>query len=431
MEHVETVIVGAGLSGLSAAWFLKGERVVLERGERPGGLCVTHEEQGYRFDVTGHWLHMREPEMQREFGGLVPMASVYRRSRIRTRGCMVPYPFQSNLRALPDDVKLECLLGAVEAHVRRQRGEPVPARFGDYVRFHFGEGIAREFMFPYNTKLWGVEPNGISHDWCQRFVPVPDLRRILEGAFTTRNEGDGYNAAFSYPAEGGIGAFAEALAGRVSDVVRTGGEVVRVHAGERWVELSNGRRIGYRHLVSSMPLKALAERLADAPEEVRAAGARLRCTRLVYFDLGLDRKVLDGLHWIYLPDAGVGAYRVGCYSNAVSGMAPEGGSSLYVELACVREADEEAVLDQVLAVLSEMGPCVGRENVKVWRVRSVEHAYVIYDEAYAAARDSILSFLRGEGIYSVGRYGKWVYASMEDALLDGREAARGIAKEQG
>ncbi len=427
MERCKTIIVGAGLAGLSTALHLDGDAVVLERKARPGGLAVTEFEEGFGFDVTGHWLHMRDPDIRARLGGLASMRSVVRQSKIRAYDRFVAYPFQSNLKDVPHDVRMECIIGAVEAHCRRVAGVPEPLGFDGFVRHHFGEGIAREFMFPYNTKLWGVPPEAISHAWCQRFVPVPDLRQILEGCFSDANEASGYNATFSYPESGGIGTFAAAMAQPVSQAIRTGVEVLRIHGGERWLETAEGNRLAFDHLVSTMPLKTLVERLVDAPDAVREAGRQLACTSETYFNLGLDRPALAGQHWLYLPDPTMAVYRIGSFSNAIPYMAPEGCSSLYVELANDRESDDDAVLDETLALLSAIGPTVGRENVKVWQKRTIDFAYVIYDHVYEAARKTIFDHLEELGIQSIGRYGSWVYASMEDALMEGREAARRIA----
>ncbi len=422
MERLETIIIGAGLAGLSTALHLGGERLVLERSAIAGGLATTTFEQGYGFDVTGHWLHMRDPDIRARISPLVAMGQVERKSSIYAYDRFVAYPFQSNLKDVPYGPRVECLMGAVEAHTRRVGGVPEPGAFGDFVLHHFGEGIAREFMFPYNTKLWGVAPNDISHAWCQRFVPVPDLRQIVEGCFSDVHHQAGYNASFSYPVAGGIGAFSGALAGAVGHM-ELSTDVQRIHAGEGWLETAAGQRLGFAHLVSSMPLPALVRSLVDAPEEVQLAAGKLACTSLRYFNLGVKKKVLDGLHWVYLPDPGVHAYRIGSFSNAVPYMAPEGCSSLYVELANDREYDDDDALSGVLQVLSAIGPAVDRGDIEVWQKRSIEHAYVIYDHAYAAARRVVMEYLEGKGIMSVGRYGKWEYASMEDALMDGRAAA--------
>lgn len=418
----DILVVGAGLAGLSTGWYARRAGLdvrILEAAHHPGGVAVTNRENGYQFDVTGHWLHMRDPGIRQDFGPLTPMVSVERRSMIFTHNRFVAYPFQSNLRDLPDEVKIRCLMDAIEAHCRRGRGMPEPDSFGDFVLHHFGEGIANEFMFPYNEKLWGVAPNEISHAWTQRFVPVPDIKGIVDGCFTQKNLSAGYNASFSYPPQGGIDNFSKAIAAQVPGI-EYGKRVVNLSVKDRWLELDDGERQHFDLLVSSMPLKSLIGMIVDAPEDVRQAGDALRCTSLNYFDLGLNRPALAGLHWVYLPQPGLPVYRLGCYSNAIPSMAPEGCSSVYVELASGVPLDEQVALDSTLEIITAMGAPVTRENVEVLKLRREEFAYVIYDKNYESARRICLDYLENNGIYAIGRYGKWVYASMEDALMDGR-----------
>jgi phytoene dehydrogenase-like protein len=55
------LVLGAGLAGISAALALEGRYRLLEREARPGGLCRTELRDGFAFDATGHWLHLRDP----------------------------------------------------------------------------------------------------------------------------------------------------------------------------------------------------------------------------------------------------------------------------------------------------------------------------------------------------------------------------------
>jgi len=427
LERHRTIIIGGGLTGISTALHLGEDALILEREDRLGGLCVSRETDGYTFDATGHWLHLRDPEMRALAEDHIALPATERISSIFSQARLTDYPFQANLRGLPDAVIAECLVAAAEAHIEAARGgeSPAPRHFGEHVLRHFGVGIAKHFMFPYNTKLWGVPPDAISHAWCQRFVPIPDLGQIIAGAFTDTNQGMGYNASFHYPETGGIGAFTAALAERVP-AARTCSEVARVHLGERWVELPDGARLGFERLVSTMPLDLFVGRWVDAPDAVREAGGRLRSTPVDYLDLGLTKKVLGGRHWVYLPDPDLSIYRMGCYTNARSSMAPPGCSSLYVELRNDQPVDTDQALGDALAVLSGIGPAVGTEDVAVCARRTIPHGYVIYDHEYPAARETVLEALAARRVISTGRYGAWVYSSMEDALLDGRAAARTI-----
>ena len=64
-----------------------------------------------------------------------------------------------------------------------------------------------------------------------------------------------------------------------------------------------------------------------------------------------------------------------------------------------------------------------REDVLFAEAEEIPHAYVIYDDAYGAARKTVMDFLEVVGIHAAGRYGQWEYSSMEDALLSGRATA--------
>jgi hypothetical protein len=66
------------------------------------------------------------------------------------------------------------------------------------------------------------------------------------------------------------------------------------------------------------------------------------------------------------------------------------------------------------------------DDVAVSLAVPVPDAYVILDQAHAEAQEKGISALRDVGIHQVGRYGRWEYGSMEEAVLQGRDAAMDI-----
>jgi protoporphyrinogen oxidase len=97
---------------------------------------------------------------------------------------------------------------------------------------------------------------------------------------------------------------------------------------------------------------------------------------------------------------------------------------LYVELADRRSQTPERAFASALPGLTQLGLLKAAHDVEFFRLRTLEHAYVIYDHDYRAALDVIEPFLAEQRIVSSGRYGAWNYSSMEDALIMGRAAAR-------
>src|SRR5262249_53945099 len=315
-DERKVVILGGGLTGISAAVHLRAPWVLFEKEARLGGHARTDERDGYKFDKTGHWLHLRDPAIQQMVGELLPdqMTPIARRARIFSHGVLTRYPYQANLHGLPPEVIKECLLGVVEAKVASSSAAPkratAPGNFEEYCLEHFGAGISKHFMIPYNEKIWGVHPREITAEWCSRFVPLPNLEQVIAGAVGAGPPEMGYNQSFLYPKSGGIETFTRALTTRM-----TGGEVhTRTSPDQvdwrRREVVVGGERIPYRAVVATIPLPELLKRMPDLPPEIAGEAARLRCTTLRYLNIGARGKPRSEWHWIYVPEKRYPFYRV-------------------------------------------------------------------------------------------------------------------------
>lgn len=60
-EHRRTVVLGAGPAGLSTAYHLGKDCLLLEQHERVGGSCRSFEERGFVFDHGGHAMRSSDP----------------------------------------------------------------------------------------------------------------------------------------------------------------------------------------------------------------------------------------------------------------------------------------------------------------------------------------------------------------------------------
>jgi protoporphyrinogen oxidase len=437
MEPV--VILGGGLAGLSTAHFLQGRPwLLVEKSDRVGGLIKTEVlGDGFHFDPTGHWLHLRDPEIRE----LVTtkwlpdqLVTLQRKAAIFSRGVFTRYPYQVNTYGLPPEVVAENLVGFVEA-VYGEKGralrEREPRTFTEFILRHMGEGFAKNFMVPYNRKLWTVDPSELSAAWCGRFVPKPTLKEVVDCALGVGTDQLGYNASFVYPKSGGIESLAKAMRAslRGGEVhVRT--EPTNLDWKARTVTLSDGRAIRYGELVSSIPLPTLMALLAEGssgiPDEVKDALTRLRSFTVTHVSVGVKGDNRQPWHWIYLPEPEFHTYRIGSPSAVYAPLAPAHHASFYVEYShhgelsksqCAKLAVEDLVRAQMIH---------RAEDVLFAHPWEIPNAYVIYDEAYGPAMKTIMDFVQHAGIATIGRYGKWEYASMEDAILDGREFARRV-----
>ncbi len=57
----DTLIIGAGPTGLSAAYHYQGDYVIVEKEDRVGGLCRSISDRGFVFDYAGHIFFTGDP----------------------------------------------------------------------------------------------------------------------------------------------------------------------------------------------------------------------------------------------------------------------------------------------------------------------------------------------------------------------------------
>jgi protoporphyrinogen oxidase len=251
---------------------------------------------------------------------------------------------------------------------------------------------------------------------------------VLRGALGLQEAAAGYNASFVYPREGGIEALSRAVAREARSEVRLGTRLVALDLPARRARLSSGEEIGYGSLVFTAPLSSIG-RLVEAgagPAGIVAAAGRLRSVSVTTVEIGADDTGGERFHWAYFPEPRFRFYRIGSPSEVNPRLAPPGARSFSVEFSHRGPVDADALVAHALTSLSELG-LVDRARIRVTRSRTIPVAYVLFDRDHAAAREEILAGLRKHDVLVAGRYGRWEYSSMEDALLSGREAARALS----
>jgi protoporphyrinogen oxidase len=424
---VRTIVVGGGLAGLSAARELGRDFVLLEAEDRLGGLCRTEQAGGFSFDWTGHWLHARDPQMRELIakqwlaGNLL---EVQRRALIYSEGVWTKFPYQFNLHGLPAQTVADCIIGFVQAPQDRELRNAA-----DYILRHLGKGFAEHFMFPYNEKLYTVRCEELSPEWGGRFIPRPSLEDVVRGALGLAREEAGYNATFWYPKSGGIESLVRGLAAEVRALpgeVRTGARVAAIDLGAHRLRIASGDELSWERLLLTAPLPALARLLSGAPASVREAASQLRAVSVTVVEIGAQDSGAERFHWAYFPENRFPFYRIGSPSEVNPALAPQGCRSFAVEFAHRGAADAALFIEQALAGLEEC-KLVDRRRVLLQRARTIPVAYVLFDHEHEKARAAVLDHLGSFGVGVAGRYGRWEYSSMEDALLSGREVARKLA----
>jgi protoporphyrinogen oxidase len=423
-EKARYIIIGAGLTGLSAAYHLGDEYIVFEKEDTVGGLCRTVQKNGFYFDFSGHLLHLRNEYVKQLLSSLLldKFCEHHRRAYIHYRNCTVPFPFQANLSALPADVKKECLLGFIHSYCNKE--EKSINTFEDWVHTYLGNGLAKHFFTPYNTKLYGDGLNHLTQEWCDQFIPKPSLEETVAGALGGQTRDFGYNVTFNYPKQGGIQILADSIAQRVNNIM-LGVTIDSVRWKKKELETVAGETYGYESLVSTMPLPEMVNALDPLPPDLREAGQLLRWRTVHCINIGVKKRGATSSHWAYFPEPGFLFYRVGFIHNICEKSVPVGHSAYYVEIAADpnERVDTELLTKRSIEGLKTAGVLEQGDDIAEVQYLQLPHAYVVYDHARPAAVRIIKDFLERHDIHSVGRYGDWKYSAMENALLDGKSIA--------
>jgi protoporphyrinogen oxidase len=427
------VIIGAGLTGLSVAYHLEPERTkgtlsydIIEKCDRPGGLCKTEEENGYQFDYTGHLLHFRTPYFQNLVKRLLSgnLETIKRSAWIYSQGVYTAYPFQANLYGLPEKIAVECLYEYCRAYFKTDEQEI--KTFYDWITMNFGSGVARHFMVPYNRKLWLRHPKDMNCDWVGRFVPKPDLKEVIRGTIRSKGKAFGYNANFYYPKEGGIESLIRSLA-KGTGTIHTKQEVNRINLKKRKIYTSRGTAMPFDVLVSTIPITDLVSVIDSAPAAVREAAKKLNHVSVLNINFGLKKKIQEK-HWVYIPERKFLFYRMGFPHNFSPKTAMPSHSSIYTEISYDpgKGIDAERVKSKVIKDLKNIGIIRDQSDIVAEKTMDIPCAYVIYDTQREPALSLVQDYLKKEKVFSIGRYGDWKYSTMEDAVLDGQETAMSV-----
>jgi protoporphyrinogen oxidase len=413
VEHTRILIVGAGVSGLAFAdWLRDDDCLVVEAENAMGGYCRTVKRDGFVWDYSGHFFHFRHPEIERYLLDRMqgqPVLRVQRESRIWYADRFIDYPFQKNIHQLPRAEYDECVR-ALQHRPDERRGT-----FKDMLYARYGSAIAEKFLIPYNEKLYATNLERLDVEAMGRFFPHASVEQILARAETKKREG--YNATFTYPRGGAI-QYVEALArGVPDDRIALGERVVEVDPAKK-VATTTRRRIRYEALVSSAPLTSLLQ-MCGIEYDRRVFSHN----KVQVFNLGFDTKGPKKIHWVYYPQRDLSFYRVGFYDNIFA----TDRMSLYVEVGLrLDEPSDEASRSALMArVLSDLESCGVLTTQKLVASHEVllDPAYVHITAASKRQSAALKKQLASQDIHSIGRYGSWTYCSIEDNIVEARSLA--------
>ena len=469
-QRTGCLIVGAGPTGLSAAYHLGADTVLLERNATVGGWCRSIQDQGFTFDYAGHIMFSNDPYVLKLYDILLGDNQHWqmREAWVYSKQVFTRYPFQGALYGLPPAVIKECIVGAIESRYGlTDKAQSCPTAAGadvedccadgtadvanssasamstaakgeDFEHFIYrvwGAGIARHFAIPYNKKLWTVPLNEMETSWLGGRVPLPDLNQIIEGALEPVAKPMGPNARFGYPKRGGFQALVSGFLPHIRGKIELNADAVCILPDEHTVVLADGRRLQYEQLISTMPLPELVRLIGNAaPPEVRRAAEGLKHISIRCVNIGIARTDVTDKHWIYYPEDSI-FHRIFVQGNASPECNAPGGFGFTCEISYSPwkplPLDGEELIERCIQDCIKVG--MMREDDRVITANQVDmpYAYVVYDHARAGNVATVRAWMEQHDIVLAGRYSEWEYYNSDHAFLAGKKAAERVEANRG
>jgi len=406
-------VLGCGYAGLLVAIKAKrsdssAEVLCIDR-DFAGGLLRSVALNGFVFDVGGS--HVVFSKRQEIVAGILSLGGEWvRRERLAyvyMDGGFIPYPFENGIYVLPAELRARYGLSILRALISSSGERPRNLR--EWIVNTFGEEVAKDYLIPYNEKIWKRPLEQISADWAYipGRLPLPSLEDIVKAIAGLPTVGYREQAVFHYPRKGGIveqwkAAYRRAeelgvkfLQMEVREVKKVGSEF-----------LINGV-VKADKVISTLPLRE-APAIFGLSEESFSVAERLDYNSVVVVGVGLNGPA-PKQHWIYVPDRGVPFHRYAWISNYGEDLPPN-KSALIAEITVPpsERVDVDALKHETVRWLMELG-IVREKDIAVVAAWFHKYGYPIYTLSHSKDTQIIEGELRETGVITFGRWGNWQY----------------------
>ncbi len=434
MTNPNIVIIGTGMAGLGAAHHFHGAGIAtrsFDKNSHAGGHTYSHvdAETGFTFDEGPHVSFSKDADFRDLLASNVNDRFEHMKVDVNNyyHGAWVKHPAQANLHNIPQDLKVRCILDFIEA----SKAEMVekPKNYLEWLISAFGKTFATHFPAVYGKKYHTTEAENMSTVWMGPRLYRPSLEEVIRGAIFEETEDVHYIPNFRYPSEGGFVSYLTPFMKKTE--MHLHHQVTSIDPVARTVTFENGRTETYDHIVSSIPLPDLIPMVAGAPDDVRAAAAKLACTSCITVNIGLPRNDFTDAAWTYIYDEDISFTRLSYPHKMSPGNCPPGAGAIQAE--CYFSAkyrpftgSADDLIEPVISDLKKIGLLRENEEILHADARFIPYANVIFDLDREEALPVVQAWLDSVGIFSAGRYGEWGYQWTDEAFKSGERAARQI-----
>ena len=451
METVDTLIIGAGLAGLSASYHIGHSNcLILEKNTYPFGHIHSELRNGFTWDEGPHVSFTKNEYVRELFAESVD--GNFEEHEVCTsnyfKGSWIGHPAQSNLYQIPEPLRTQCLDSFLASRSDLENASE-PEDYQQWLYQAFGPVFAEAFPAAYTRKYWTLDPRKLTTEWVGSRVFRPAVADVLAGSKGPLERQTHYIKKIRYPSKGGYQAFATKLEQGAN--VRLSTEVVSIDLDKKIVYTSDGEVIAYNRLINTITLPIFLRAIKDVPAFVTEASDKLLCSSILLVNVTAPHPTLRPENWMYVYDEDKYSTRINCTELLSPNNAPKGHTGVQVEVYQSREKplmeSKSHIAKSVVGELAEMGIIdldLAGDRLDV-HTKDVPWANVVFHKQTAPALDCIFEWLTNyglkreqddlhpltdwdsvtpveqSGLALAGRFAQWKYYWTDDCLLRGKQ----------
>lgn len=411
-------ILGAGIAGLSSAYYLKknGFNVqVFERESYYGGLARSFDWHGFSCDFAAHRFFTNDEDVLRSVFRLNPMLRHVRRSKLFVKNAWLNDPINplELMRLLP---KKDALSLAKDLIVPSKTIDQAKS-FEEYILARYGRVMHQNFFRPSTEKIFRIPANEISVLWALRKARLVNPFKKMDGKSRK------YFAYFYYPLEGGYGSICDAYYRNVKDSVLLNSEVTGVlrkdscAVGIEYQQDGETKRFDCDMVISTLPLTITGKMLGiNVPLSFQKVDA-------VY--LLVNKPEAGPYHWAYYIDSDISINRKVEFKHMSRVNTPPGTSVICAEVTST-EVDPAG---KVIKDLQKAGYVEPKDVVDTLVVRE-EYAYPVYKVGYEEIVQSTIDQInQTHNVHVLGRSAEFLHREVDDIIGASKKLVKQILED--
>lgn len=411
-------IIGAGISGLSTAHFMRKryQVTIFEKDGQPGGLIKCRRVNGSLFHTCGgHVFNSKRQDVLDWFWSKFTREEEF--SKADRNSCVfmdkngtslehdnIPYPIENHMylfdkamqKAFYEDLKEIDRVKGLNAEFTDYES------FGDFLRWRFGKTLYNLYFQPYNEKVWRRDLTTVPMSWMEGKLPMPTTQEMRDNNANKVEEKVFVHSTFWYEKKDGSQYIADKLAEGLD---------IRYNTDIQSIKLVNGKWLvcgeEFDKVVFCGNIKDMVKMIEGVDIEAfkkPVADLEYHGTTAVFCEI--DKNPYS---WIYQPSRRHESHRIICTGNF-----SETNNDATVtkdRITATIEFTDEISKEDILVNLSKI-PL----NPKYLEHQYNKYTYPIQD---ANTRDMIKSLknaLAPSGFFFTGRFADWEYYNMDVAV---------------